>query len=100
MRVEVTAAAKADTKKAVTWWRENRPAAPSLFERELHDGLQLIVRSPGVGMLYRERASHRRLLLPKTRYHIYFRVDEAAGVIYIARVWHGQRGRGPTLKGA
>jgi len=37
----------------------------------------------------------RRLILPRTRYHVYYRV--AGQVLEILAVWHAVRGSGPGL---
>ena len=39
----------------------------------------------------------RRILLPKTSYHIYYWPDEAALVVRVYAVWYGGRGEGPKL---
>lgn len=39
----------------------------------------------------------RRLLLPKSRNHVYFEVDEASGLIVVLAVWGAPRAKGPKL---
>lgn len=80
------------------WWREHRPASPDLFADELSDLLDLIAHTPNVGAVYETVSGKpaRRVLMPRTRNHIYFEVDEAHGVIVHA-VWGTPRGRGPDL---
>ncbi|HEY5938335.1 MAG TPA: hypothetical protein VIU61_26970 [Kofleriaceae bacterium] len=39
----------------------------------------------------------RRLLLPKSRCHLYFEIDHVKEVIQILHVWDGRRERGPTI---
>lgn len=42
-------------------------------------------------------AAIRRILFPKTSYHIYYWPDEAALVVRVYAVWYGGRGEGPNL---
>jgi len=81
------------------WWREHRPAAPQLFALELADALELLAATPTLGIYYAKRRGRaiRRLLLPRSRYHIYFTYDETADVIEVCAVWQATRGRGPSL---
>lgn len=39
----------------------------------------------------------RRLTLLKSRYFIFYEVDESAGEVTVLRVWHMSRGRQPKL---
>jgi plasmid stabilization system protein ParE len=81
-----------------SWWRENRPAAPNLFLTELTDAFWIIGEAPLIGRLYRQSpVPHaRRLLLKRTRYHVYS-VPRAEEVRVLA-IWHAQRGVGPPLR--
>lgn len=97
MNVELTHQAELLAVAASVWWRENRQSAPSLFDRELAEALELLRAMPNVGVPYPPRLRYRRLLLRETGYHVYYRVDEAAGVLYVVSVWHTRRGRNPRL---
>lgn len=68
-----------------------------LFDRELAEALEMLGSLPNVGTPYLPRSRYRRLLLKATGYHIYYRVDEAARVVYVVSVWHTSRGRSPRL---
>jgi plasmid stabilization system protein ParE len=79
------------------WWLENRSAAPTLFideigalESELADGNL-------TGTAYALDPPARRVLLQRCRYHVYYEIDEARGVVQVLAVWHASRGRGPAL---
>ncbi len=50
---------------------------------------------PTLGVPYELKPRVRRLLLPRTHYHLYF-VDEPARV-YVIAAWNAYRGRGPRL---
>lgn len=83
--------------KQEAWWAENRPAVPHLFAREFRDTLEHIRTTPGAGVPCPtpRRPDLRRMLMPKTRNHIYFRVK--GQTIHIFAVWGAPRGRGPKL---
>ena len=59
------------------WWRENRPAAPDLLEQELQSVLALVASAPTLGAVARDARVKdvRRVLLRRTRYHVYYWVD-------------------------
>jgi len=97
VRVELTVQAEVLADAASVWWHEHRRAAPTLFDRELLEALELLSEMPNIGAPYSVRPRYRRLLLRRTGYHVYYRVDEAVGVIYVVSVWHTRRGRGPRF---
>lgn len=80
---------------ADSWWRENRPLRPSLFEAELLGALRRIQAHPTVFAILEEPrlGGLRRLLLAKSRYHVYWTVHEDA--IEIIAVWHTSRTEDP-----
>lgn len=81
------------------WWRANRPAAQDLFVAELTVALERLEVSPLSCARYDEAAvtGLRRLLLPRTRYHVYFTVVEDGPVVRVHAVWHSAKGKGPPL---
>jgi len=82
-----------------SWWAENRPSAPILFAREFRDTLEYIRRNPGVGTSWPtpRRPDLRRVLMPRTKRHVYFRVDVSKKVVQVLAVWGAPRGQGPRL---
>jgi plasmid stabilization system protein ParE len=69
MKLRLTPRALAEAKRIKTWWRQNRRAAPHLFEQELKAALALIRATPGLGIAYqpsRFEVPVRRVLLPRT----------------------------------
>jgi plasmid stabilization system protein ParE len=85
---------------AIREWRlANRQGSPALFLRELRAALRQAQRSPHTGKLYEAAGVRpiRRILLPKTSYHIYYWPDEATLVVRVYAVWYGGRGEGPKL---
>jgi plasmid stabilization system protein ParE len=98
MSLRFTPQALADAKRAKSWWRRCRPAAPGFFERELDEALERIAAAPATGVVYGmvdTGAEIRRVLMPKTRNHVYYAV-EGEDVVLLS-VWGAPRGRGPRL---
>jgi plasmid stabilization system protein ParE len=93
--LEFADAAKADVARIDAWWRANRMAAPDLFAAELERVILALADNPALGLHYEPRPRVRRMLLRRTRYHLYF-VEEVERVLVVA-VWSAYRGRGPSL---
>lgn len=80
-------------RSALAWWARHRPAAPVLLALELDRALDLLATAPEVGPRARTRrfgALH-RMLLPRTRYHLYYRIATDAGVVQVLLFRHAQR---------
>ena len=99
MRVELAPSAILQATTVEAWWRENRPAASELFMDELTAALSLLGLGPRIGRPYAESAvvGMRRLLMPRTRHHVYYTVNEREGLVLVHAVWHVSRGTAPTL---
>jgi plasmid stabilization system protein ParE len=80
-------------------WRENRADAADLFARELDAACALIAESPELGAPYVKCHGTvvRRVLLPKTKSHVYYEIDRENDVAMVVAVWGAPRGRGPKL---
>lgn len=80
------------------WWRQNRPAAPNLFALELEEAFGILGDAPEIGVSFLRRGvpGLRRLLLRRSRYHIYY-VHEGDEVQVLA-VWSAVRRRTPPLR--
>lgn len=102
MTVEVRSVPSADTQAEVAgdWWRKNRPSAPGLFASELRATTELLALSPDVGLGVRHRVIRdlRRILLPVTRYHVYYTHAKGDAVVLVLAIWSAVRGRRPRLK--
>jgi plasmid stabilization system protein ParE len=87
-----------EAERHARWWRENRPAARTLFEEELRAALEQIRTIPNLGSTYRAMPGleHRRVLMPKTAYHVYYRIVRP-NLVRIVSVWSAVRGREPKL---
>ena len=100
-RYQVVFTKNADTQASAIedWWIENRPAAPEMFARELDAIVRLLERSPMLGTTYAEAPvpGVRRILIGRSRYHVYREVDVPARIVTITAVWHSGRGSGPQF---
>lgn len=98
MNVRFTPRALGEAKRIKTWWLAHRPSAADLFERELDVALEHIRATPQAGRVYDQVALEmavRRVLLPKTKNHVYYAVE--ADVVVVLSVWGAQKGRGPDI---
>lgn len=95
MKVELSAEAQSEVERIDAWWRENRPAAPSLFAEELEAALHTLAETPAAAVRYAPAPRVRRRLLRRTHHHLY--VIEEAATVYVVAVWSAYRGRGPRL---
>ena len=79
-------------------WRENADD-PGIFARELLEATDLLEssRGPGAPFPTAKHPSLRRLLLRKSRCHIYFEIDDAKQTIQILHIWDGRRDRAPKI---
>ncbi len=78
-------------------WRQNADY-PGIFAREFLEAVELLETS-GAGAPF-PTAKHpalKRLLLRKSRCHIYFEVDDVMQTIQILHVWDGRRERAPNI---
>ena len=91
-------AAQAETVDA--WWRKHRPAAQDLFARELAGALRLLAKAPEVGVVYAPKAEVgvRRLILQRTRFHVYYAYDAEHQILGVLAIWSCRRGRAPSLR--
>ena len=98
-QVVFTRDASAQVNAIENWWIANRPAAPDMFARELETIVRLLEWSPMLGARYAEAPvpGVRRILIGRSRYHVYWEVDESARIVTITAVWHSGRGSGPPL---
>lgn len=96
-QVRATASARRQIEAAARWWLTNRARAPGLLVQELTAAQDLLAREPRAGVAFptpgHPRA--RRLLMQKTRYHLYYTVQDEQGLVIIHALWHASRGRAP-----
>ena len=77
------------------WWTTNRPRAPMLFTDELDEVVARLGEYPRVGTDYAPYPGIRRLLLPRSGYHVY--TTEDAATVQIVAVWSALRADRPRL---
>jgi plasmid stabilization system protein ParE len=99
-RIRTQPAAEAHLVEIAAWWEEHRPEHPHLVVEELGEAIQRLEGNPEAGAVVLSRRLHgvRRLLLPRSQYYMYYRVDHERRVIRIEAVWRASRGKGPPLK--
>jgi plasmid stabilization system protein ParE len=99
VKIEIGKRASRQVERASSRWQQYRPSAPFLFEQELDEALRRLLTMPKVGVPYAttKRPGLRRLLLPKTEYHVYYALERGQTVIVIHSVWGARRGQGPRL---
>jgi len=98
-RVWATPQAEAQAHAADTWWREHREASAELFCQEFAGAADMLAVAPEIGRLYPAGGvpGLRRLLLPRSRYHVYYVHDSENDEVAVLAVWSAVRGRGPKL---
>ena len=79
-------------------WRESADD-PGIFAREFLEAVERLETTQGVGSPFptSRHPSLKRVLLSKSRCHVYFEIDEAKQIIRIVHVWDGRRERAPKL---
>jgi plasmid stabilization system protein ParE len=65
------------------------------FETAIHQ----LSTSPKSGHLHdgSKQVLVRKLLMPRSRYHLFYEVDHASQLVTILAIWHVSRGQGPAL---
>jgi hypothetical protein len=99
VKLDFTVRAHREARSHDRWWRENRPAAPQLFGEELRHAIDEIRTAPNFGGVFKAKTSgreYRRVLMPVTRYHVYYSTP-AADHVLVHSIWSGVRGQGPVL---
>ena len=97
MRIKVMPPARRQLRELAVWWRENRPAAPGRVHASFGRALQFLAEFPRLGRVYPELPGVRTYPLKGTPYHLFYEINEEAGVIEVVAVWSSMRGEGPDL---
>jgi hypothetical protein len=79
------------------WWSEHREASPWLVLDEFDRCVSLLESTPDAGArFHRSRVPGlRRLVMRRTKHHLYYLHDERNAVVYIIAVWAHPR---PALR--
>lgn len=97
MRVELTDEAKQQAREENAWWRKNRDHK-RIFTEELRTARKVLKDGPKHQIYaYIDGEPVRRLLLEKTRCHVYYVVFEREKLVRIVAIWGGPREHGPKL---
>lgn len=100
MRVRFTPEARLAVREKRTWWEQHRDKAPRLFVEELATVVaKLRHGADDERQQYAARGGRIiwRVLMPKTRNHVYYRLDEAAKEVEILLVWNAVAGTRPDF---
>ena len=99
MTISVSFSAVADKQidEIDAWWRAHRSAAAGLFSQELEMAVQKLAETPFVGVRHIRRRGRtvRRILLARTRHHVFYIVGKHG--VFVLGVWSALRGSGPKL---
>jgi plasmid stabilization system protein ParE len=78
------------------WWREYRDAK-ELFIQEFAKALEQVTTMPETGRRYRRARGKliQRVLMKKTRCHLYYFHDRERDLVEVHSVWGARRKRGP-----
>ena len=97
MKIVLLAEAQSRFEAEDEWWRENRDAK-GLFIDEFTQTLEWLSTNP-VGQTYRVTRGKliQRVLMKKTRCHVYYFHDRELDLVEIHTVWGAHRERGPRL---
>jgi plasmid stabilization system protein ParE len=96
-RIRFTRRAWEQIDRASTWWQKHREKAPSAFDQDLDEAIDLLRGTPHVGRIVRaRRGTVRALWLERIGYFLYYRILDDA-TVEILRFWHASRGSRPRL---
>jgi plasmid stabilization system protein ParE len=99
-RVRLLPKAKAELEVIERWWALHRRAHPDLVSEELAEAADILATAPEAGLEFApgRRLGMRRILLPRSRYHLYYRVIHEERSVEVIAIWHAARGKGPPLR--
>jgi plasmid stabilization system protein ParE len=89
LKVRFEEQAVVQIRTAHAWWQANRLAAPHLFALEIASVVARLRADEFAGTLYPSRTvpGVRRVLCPRTRYHVYYVLDDELDAAVILAVW-------------
>jgi hypothetical protein len=82
------------------WWEANRNKAPRLFRDELAEVIAKLRTGATQGaQLYTVHAKRKiwRLLMPKTKVHVYYRIERSGQEVEIITAYNAIGGEGPDF---
>jgi hypothetical protein len=97
LKVELSDEAKLQAREENAWWRKNRDSK-RLFAEELRAARKALKDGPKHQIYaYIDGQPVRRLLLEKTRCHVYYVVLEHEKRVHVVAIWGASQQRAPTL---
>ena len=98
MKIEIGKRAQQLVKRENSWWLENADY-PLTFENEFEAVLLRLLEMPMLGTPYptAKRPHLLRVLLPKSKCHVYYTLERDRTLIVIHSLWGACRKRGPKL---
>lgn len=98
MEIRIGKRAQQQVRRENSWWLENADY-PLTFEQEFEDIVLRLLDVPMLGVSYpTEKRPHlQRVLLPKSKCHVYYTLENDKTLIVIHSVWSAVRKRGPKL---
>ncbi|MFO0744265.1 MAG: type II toxin-antitoxin system RelE/ParE family toxin [Myxococcota bacterium] len=94
----ITAQAGAQITAAKAWWRSHRLAARDLFEAEVDAVVDRLETEPNIGAVVSAgRRPVRCMVMQRTGFRAFYRVDEKARLIRLLSVWSARRGQQPRF---
>ena len=99
MNFRISKRARRQVEKIQAWWLEHRPSAHGLFLEELAAAEKQLRAVPELGSIYSEHPTGvvRRVLLPRTRHHLYYRYQPRCDELTVLAIWGTPKGRAPKL---
>ena len=100
MRVRFTRAARESIRDKRAWWELHRDKAPRLFVDELAAVVAKLRDGADSDRQQYAATSGRviwRVLMPKTRHHVYYRLSETGKEVEVLLVWNAVAAAGPDV---
>lgn len=97
MKSELSRRARNDLERVSKWWFREVGSPPRELLEELRSALRMLERVPEAGVAYASshgRTIH-RILLRKSQFHVYYRLEP--GVVRVVSIWGTRRERGPRF---
>lgn len=90
-RVRIAGRALSEYEIGEAWWRVHRDKAPGLLKAEFEEAIGLLSEHPEAGTLSQDHPELRRFLLRKSRYALFYRVNQDESQVEILAFWHTSR---------
>ena len=98
MRVKLSRRAERAVKRIDGRWRASADH-PDVFLLEMQEAVKFLetVTSPGTPCPTSKHPGLKRILLAKSKCHVYFETNQSKELLDVLTVWDGRRERPPTL---